>query len=351
MALSTSIPKGTLEDIPSRWIFERYLKLDSQLEGQSIRFRSVFNEKDDNPSMFIFPSKKHSGDYRFKCHSTGKYGDGYDLMSTLWGVTVSEASKRIKNDWESNPDAAEEVKHRVIHDYGWKLKSYQLRNWDMQDAQFWKPYNIGQLLLQEYIIYPLDWYELCQADRPGFIVRKPNLYGYFSKAGVLHKIYQPYNRKNKFVKVAQNEPFIQGLDQLKGYPVLAICSGMKDMLALQSLQLQIDTIAPDSENSPLPEWLITQLMQQYVRIVVILDNDPTGLKNMIKYEQEYGLPYYVFDLAKDIALGVKDVGIEPSRVNLVQGLNTLFSQLPRLNPPREEPSLPVIRMAVTPQVA
>ena len=47
-------------DIPAHWIFENYLGLDSPLTGQSVRIRSIFNQSDRTPSMFLYYYKEQN---------------------------------------------------------------------------------------------------------------------------------------------------------------------------------------------------------------------------------------------------------------------------------------------------
>ena len=45
------------DDIPADWIFSHYLGL-GKLKGQSIKMKSIFNEKDSVPSLIIYYNRK-----------------------------------------------------------------------------------------------------------------------------------------------------------------------------------------------------------------------------------------------------------------------------------------------------
>jgi hypothetical protein len=45
------------DNIPADWIFSHYLKL-GKLKGQSVKMKSIFNEKDSVPSLIIYYNRK-----------------------------------------------------------------------------------------------------------------------------------------------------------------------------------------------------------------------------------------------------------------------------------------------------
>ena len=99
----------------------------------------------------------------------------------------------------------------------------------------------------------------------------PKLYGYFDKDGKVYKIYQPSQKKYKFIKINAH---LQGFDQLEyNQPYLVICSSLKDAMCLSQFNYNLEVIAPDSENtvikpcllytSPSPRDLSTTRMPYY----------------------------------------------------------------------------------------
>lgn len=84
----------TASDIPADWIFSHYLKL-GKLKGQSIKLKSIFNEKDSVPSLIIYYNRK-SGKYTFKDFSSGNSGSAIEFMKLMWKCSFSEAMERIK---------------------------------------------------------------------------------------------------------------------------------------------------------------------------------------------------------------------------------------------------------------
>ena len=64
-----------------------------------------------------------------------------------------------------------------------------------------------------------------EEDISKLTIQNPMMYGYFDKKGNIYKIYQPKQKKHKFIKVTSH---LQGLDQLKyKNKYLAICASLK----------------------------------------------------------------------------------------------------------------------------
>ena len=82
------------------------------------------------------------------------------------------------------------------------------------------------------MLYPIEYYTMVKEemnDISKITIQNPMMYGYFDKMGFkIYKIYQPKQKKHKFIKVKSH---LQGLDQLtykKKY--LVICASLKDAL-------------------------------------------------------------------------------------------------------------------------
>jgi hypothetical protein len=144
---------------------------------------------------------------------------------------------------------------------------------------------------------------------------KSYCYGYFRKDGSIFKIYNPKDKKRKFIKVKN---YIQGHDQLK-YDVdwLIIQASLKDLLAFRTLKFpNIECIAPDSENVMITPKQIEYYRKRYKFISVLFDGDAPGKKSAMKYKEVYGIPYTTFDIEKDVARCSKEHGIQNTRIFL-----------------------------------
>ena len=79
-------------------------------------------------------------------------------------------------------------------------------------------------------------------------------------------------------------------------------SSLKDALCLKSMGYNIEVIAPDSENTMIPESTINKLSKNYKSIIVLFDNDEPGIRASAKHSKLY--------LAEEMCIpttaGVKD---------------------------------------------
>lgn len=308
-----------ISDIPSSWIFEHYCNLNYKLSGQNVKIKSLFNKHDKIPSMSIY-YHKNKNCYKFKDFSSGNGGEGVNLIMFLYNISYSQACQKIINDY--NIFINNNLYTNIITDVPkYKLDYYNLRNWNTNDVDFWTKYNIGSKLLEQYNVKPLQQYVLNKEGiDSNIVVSENNIYGYFKNNGELYKIYQPYNSK-KFLKISD---YIQGTEQLTDHSNLIITSSLKDIMSIKSLNLKVDVIAPDSENSMLSKNIIEKYKQKYKHIVVLFDNDYPGIESMKKYKTEYNIIPILLNMSKDISDSIKDFGPKKVLYTLVPLLQNAF---------------------------
>lgn len=318
--ISTVSLIASMRDVPIEWIFEYYLNLNEKLTGQNIKLCSIFSSKDKVPSMFIYYDVT-SGTYKFKDFSSGYQGDHVELVKLIFNYNDrNKAVYRIMTDYSefiTNNAPREELSIQV-HDK-FKVTDYEIRHWNTVDAKYWQNYFIGSPLLEQYNVYPLKFFEMSRNELDGsttvYNFTKELTYGYFRNDGTLYKIYTPTNSNKKFIKV-QN--YIQGIEQLTlQTKYLIITSSLKDLLAFNKLGINnIEGIAPDSENSMVPESIMIPLAQNYQKVIVLFDNDQPGIDAAMRYKVKYGYDYVLLPMSKDISDSVKDYGIEKVRETL-----------------------------------
>ena len=312
------------KDIPETWIFEHYCKLDRQLSGQDEKIKSVFNIKDTIPSMFIYFNKE-KGIYKYKDFSTGKQGGGINLVMSMFNLSFVDAVNKLMNDYRcyiknhknyTTPEYREYAKYKVI--------SYKIREWNILDKDFWVRYNIGSTLLKKYNVYPLERYTM-EKDEESITISCNYIYGYFKSDGTLYKIYQPKNINKKFIKV---KPYIQGSDQIENHSKLLITSSLKDIMSIKSLGLNIDCIAPDSENTMIIKPEMLKYLEQYNgNVSVLFDNDDAGIKAMKKYNDTYGVNIFILPLSKDPSDSIKEHGVNKVLYTLVPLLQRSYDRV------------------------
>ena len=314
--ISTSIITG-LDQVPREWVFEHYLNLSESLSGQDVEMKSPFNATDTKPSMYVY-YEKGTGRYKFKDFSSGHQGDGVELIMQLFPGTImsrGQAAAKITRDYEefvtSNPN--HQPKEFVEHEK-FRVTSWVERGWNMLDSHYWLQYGIGSATLKHFNIKPLQSYvmEKREAGELVSLIReRERVYGFFRMDGSLHKIYQPFNKDCKFVKVQQ---YLQGSEQLEfKKPYLVITKALKDIACLHTMRFPVELIAPDSEDSVIPPHIIQSYKSRYRGICTLFDNDSAGRRGMERYHSAYGIKPALFKADKDPTDSVKNHGYEKTR--------------------------------------
>jgi hypothetical protein len=312
-----------VKDVPVSWIFEHYCKLKQKLSGQDVKIKSMFNAKERTPSMCIYYDASKNT-YKYKDFSSGKQGSAIDLVKEITQMPYHKTCNTViekYNDYVLHNNGGYDVQEfKQASKY--KISQYVFRSWNTQDQYFWTQFNIGSRLLDEYNVRPLENYTL-EKDVDGKVnsltITGNYLYGYFKKDGTLYKIYQPKTVDKKFLKISD---YVQGSEQLKGHKFLVITSSLKDIMALKSLKLSMDVIAPDSENSVIRKELMQQYIKDYQKVVILFDYDEPGIKAMEKYRETYPeVETCVLPMSKDPSDSIKDFGAKQVFLRLVPLLN------------------------------
>lgn len=318
--ISTKHIVTSIAEVPSSWVFETYCNLSEKLVGQDVKIRSLFNSRDSVPSMVIFCREDR---YFFKDFSTDNGGDSTVFVAKFFNLSKGEAINKILEDYRaylktSGGRSQIEIKQKASY----KLESYDTRGWTRGDADYWLAYGIDSDILERYHVKPLSSFTFSKNDEgvyDFFVTQKPYVYGYFREDGTLYKIYQPYNKDKKFMKLAT---YIQGMDQLQfDKPHLVITSSLKDGMCLKKLGYPVEFIAPDSEGSVIRAEVIDYLKTKYEVITCMFDNDTAGIKAMERYYELYELPSILLPMEKDLSDSVKKHGQKAVKQILTPLLN------------------------------
>lgn len=306
-----------IDQVPREWVFEYYLGLDEKLTGQRVQIKSAFNPADKRPSMYIYLNARYNA-YHFSDYSVDKSGDGIQLVLELFKLASREQStaKIITDYTQYLYNNGDKYKDRVVkRQENYRVTNYRKRSWSSMDQKLWNSFHLGSSDLEWDYIFPLEYYEMSK-DIDGIekklIISHSYIYGYFKADGTLYKIYQPFARDSKFVKVKE---YIQGLDRLTfEAPYLIILSSLKDIAFFRKLRIKnAELIAPDSENVMVPDHMIEYFKQKYKAICTLFDNDDAGKKAMEKYRVIHSIPPALLELSKDVSDSGRDYGIEKVR--------------------------------------
>ena len=305
--------------VPSTWVFEFYLDLPERLNGQNVQIKSVFHPSERTPSMWVFVDK---GQYKFKDFSTGKGGNKIDLVKELFNIDYSKAVFKIGQDYNKFITEKGEYSQSTIKpEAKYKVDGVMVREWNNYDKKFWLQFNIGYDILDKYNVTAVEYYHMAK-ENDRITIKQPYIYAYWNKTGEVYKIYQPRNKKFKFIKVKHH---LQGIDQLEyNQPYLVICSSLKDAMCLKQFGYNLEVIAPDSENTVIKPYIIENLKKKYKKVVTLFDNDVAGHNAVNKYEQLYDIKGTWLDSSKDIADLVKEKGFSDAHKEIKVKLKSVL---------------------------
>ena len=256
--------------------------------------------KQNTPSFNIY--KHRSGKWKYNDFATNDFGDVYDLVKRLFGLSFFQAKAKIRDDFLKifNSDNAlikptndeqiiiqkETLKNLKINSMETENKSYQIqpREFTNDDKNFWNMrFGISSEILIKYKVIPISWFK----SNTKLII--PNTIAYVYDIGEGYKIYQPLNHKYKFMYIGKKaENFIFGYEQLPTTgDIIFITGGEKDVLTLATKNYSAITL--NSETATLPKWLYDDLKERFRKIIILYDNDSTGLEKSNKLCEEFDI--------------------------------------------------------------
>ncbi len=252
-----------------------------------VKYFSRFS-KEKTPSLSFYYK---NGELKFKDFSSGHSGRLVDFIMAMYNITYVEALYRLYQDVTNKRIEVPTRKKLPTQDKEFCKIQVVVDEWNDNYYAYWKERLIKQSTLEFFEVAP------CKEVWVKDYVYYRNTYDYIAYRYLvngLYKIYAPLapDKKKKFISNTDSNKCIQGFKQLTGKSkVLMITSSMKDVITLY--ELGIDSIAPTSENSLLPEGCIEYLVNkfQYKKVVILYDNDDPGLRAAQEHSIKYGVPY------------------------------------------------------------
>ena len=164
-----------------------------------------------------------------------------------------------------------------------KIKS---RKWIITDFEYWQNYGISKKTLEHFNVVPVDffWIDGVRSSRCTLTFSYEFGNGY-------RDIYQPMN-KPKFLGNTKASKHIYGLNNARenkdNFDELYIVSSLKEVMMLWE-QFNILAIAPQSENSFIPDSVISRIKKHF-DVQIIYDFDYSGIIAGIKHSKKYKIP-------------------------------------------------------------
>lgn len=272
-----------LSKINSYDILNYYL-LPFHNHGRLLAAKNISNpfltDKQETPSFNIFPTMG-TGEWRYKDFATGDDGSCFDLVMKLFNLTFPEALAKINSDFTL---MLESVEKPIISN---RKQSFDTTKFEIKkkllskdEKEFWLKYGIDEAVLNKYNVSSLSEFSTTSKNGNPYTVQSSDnkfIFAYENENWV--KLYKPLDEKKyKFQYLGTKEQgFIFGWKQLPEFgELLIITGGEKDVLTLASNGFNAITL--NSETASMPKDLIEDLKLRFNNILVLYDNDETGLK-------------------------------------------------------------------------
>jgi len=294
-------------------IYEFYL-------GHNISFNQAYYSpfrEEKRPSMTFL--KKDNGAILWRDWGDGmqnKSSSAIDFVMRLYLCTFKEALEHIKEDiggirpsFLYTKQESYKRKHKEIH--------VKTRRFDNNDVAYWNQYGISIDTLISFDVIPIqEWYynnykqDIYDGSHPIYAFK------FITNGNVYYKIYNPLtlDRSRKW-RYNGTEQVLAGFDQLpwiNNYIILT--KSLKDVMVLYSMG--IPAVSLQSEQAFLDTTIYTSLKDRFSSIIVLYDNDTTGIERSNQLVENYGVKQIFIpkrSKCKDISDYVSMYGFEKGK--------------------------------------
>ncbi len=274
--------------------------------------------RDSTPSFGLFYSSTHQK-IMFKDYATGEYGDAFDIVRHIFGISLYQACVKINMDFELGfrcPDAREgkykpviRVAKRNIELPADKQLGVKFRKWKECDRIYWTiKYGLNEKQLKYFNIFPIEKVFLGTSVIWTHTPTNP-IYAYiFYKDGkYTYKCYRPLEPDKRYKWISStNRTILQGWDQLPATgDTLILTKSLKDVAVYRTLGIY--AIACQNELGMVKDTVVDELRSRFKRIALNNDFDYAGVTGTNLMRKAYDLPYFFLQNFKTRSNGFKDI--------------------------------------------
>ena len=256
-----------------------YHNSGSLVQGKNISNPFLPN-KQKTPSFNIYTSNKNN-EWRYKDFATGDDGSCFDLVMKLHKISFSDALEIIDRDLCLFIGNIPIRKTENNHPESSKL-TYSIKKREFNDAElnYWFKFGITISTLLKYNVAAIEQFSNTNKEGKVYTVTSnPNKFIFGYDNGNWIKLYKPLDEKQyRFQYLGIKETnYIFGWQQLpdKG-EIVFITGGEKDVMSLAVNGF--NAISLNSETAALENKIAEELKSRFNQIIVLYDNDETGMK-------------------------------------------------------------------------
>jgi len=327
LSMNNNLTKQNILDRTSngRDIYQFYCQA---LGSKFIIGRNIKNPfyNDTKPSFSFY---EKGGSILFKDFGEPKYsGNVFDFVGFYYNLNLNtkgnfyELLKRINSDL-----------HLRLFEYKQEDKIIEYKYIDKIVPEYFDQFDIKGDVLKNNNVVEVRWFKTKNGKKVFSTLENP-VFAYKIDESTF-KIYQPLNPQFKFYWIG-NKPqdYVFGLNDIaEKSPYLIIAAGEKDVLTLRSLGFQAICFNSETEMN-LSENQIDELNEKFKSILVLYDNDETGIKSSQQLAEKYGfisisLPESNTRFGKDVSDYIRFAKSHPAnneitKSNLIEYLNKII---------------------------
>lgn len=225
----------------------------------------------------------------FKDFATGECLSFENVVMKKYGCNYHEALKIIATDFGIIDGSKPKVVpiQPVFKKEKKTIIQIEAKSFTKEELEWWEQFGITKNILTKYRVYSCKTVFLNSRIESIYDSKCPS-YGYYfgnEEGRELWKIYYPYRKNFRFIGNIKTTT-IQGYNQLpKKSKLLVITKSLKDCMVLYNLG--IAAIAPQSETQFIEDNVLEVLKKRFKHIVLLFDNDQTGLEFTNKIKRKY----------------------------------------------------------------
>ena len=286
-------------------------------------FKSPLRE-DHHPTCSFFKGKR----LYFKDFATGECLTFENVVMKRYCCNYQEALKIIAKDFgivkNPNHKVAVMPKQKTFKKERNTIIQIEAKSFTKEELKWWESFGITKETLNKYRVFSCQTVFLNGNIESVYDSKCPS-YGYYfgkDKDRELWKIYYPFRKTFRFIGNIKTTT-IQGYKQLpKKGKLLVITKSLKDCMVLYSFG--IAAVAPQSETQFISDEILEELKQRFKYIVLLFDNDETGISftNKIKRKYTWIKPFIIprkYE-AKDISDFYKKYGYDKTLALIKEGI-------------------------------
>ena len=281
-------PKITKEFLLSKNNEETYMTYYLGIPVQKGLFKSPLRS-DNHVTCSFFKGK--SGTLYFKDFANGECLNFEGVVMKKFNCSYHDALKIIAKDFGyTNSTVIKKQAIKIQPKFEGDKQTFiqsELKEFSESELKWWGSFGITKDILNKFKVYSCKTVFLNGNIYAQSAQHSP-IYGYYfgKKENIEQwRIYMPKRKEFRFIGNVSNKT-IQGYKQLpKSGKILVITKSMKDVMTLYSFG--IPAIAPNSETQFISEKVFDELKQRFKHIILLYDNDLTGIKFTNKIRKRF----------------------------------------------------------------